>query len=300
MWFKWQAVNFHQPNCFCHLSPGPYRSIPGLKNYRPVSNLPTLSKIIEKLVVAQLQHHMRVNGLDEKMQSAYKSGHSTETALLRLKNDMLMAIDGRKAVILVLLDLSAVFDTVDHEIMCRRLERLLGLRGKPLAWFRSYLTARSQCVSVEEALSEILCLLFGVPQGSVLGPILFTIYTLPLSKIADRHGIQIHMYADDTQLYVSYDVTDMEQRQEVSVRLEKCISDIQSWMVTNKLQLNGSKTPTSASTLGIFIWKLITTWFHLVTLPKISVYSWTNISTWSLMWLVYARPRTSIYGTFRA
>ena len=141
-----------------------------------------------------------------------------------------------------LLDLSAAFDTVDHEIMCRRMERLLGLRGKPLAWFRSYLTARSQCVSVEEALSEIICLLFGVPQGSVLGPILFTIYTLPLYKIADRHGIQIHMYADDTQLYVLYDVTDMEQRQEVSVRLEKCISDIQSWMVTNKLQLNGSKT----------------------------------------------------------
>ena len=213
-----------------------------LKNYRPVSNLPTLSKIIEKLVVAQLQHHMHVNGLNEKMQSAYKSDHSTETALLHLKNDMLMAIDGRKAVILVLLDLSAAFDTVDHEIMCHRLERLLGLRGKPLAWFRSYLTARSQCVSVEEALSEIVCLLFGVPQGSVLGPILFTIYTLPLSKIADRHGIQIHMYVDDTQLYVSYDVTDMEQRQEVSVRLEKCISDIQSWMVTNKLQLNGSKT----------------------------------------------------------
>ena len=179
---------------------------------------------------------MHVNGLDENMQSAYKSGQSTETALLRLKNDMLMAIYGRKAVIRVLLDLSAAFDTVDHEIMCRRLERLLGLRGKPLAWFRSDLTARSQCVSVEEALSEILCLLFGVPQDSVLGPILFTIYTLPLSKIADRHGIQIHMYADDTQLYVSYDVTDMEQRQEVSVRLEKCISDIQFWMVTNKLQ----------------------------------------------------------------
>jgi len=84
---------------------------------------------------------MLVHGLDEKMQSAYKSGHSTETALLRLKNDMLMAIDGRKAVILVLLDLSAAFDIIDHEIMCSRLERLLGLSGKPLAWFCSYLAA---------------------------------------------------------------------------------------------------------------------------------------------------------------
>jgi len=93
---------------------------------------------------------------------------------------MLVAIEERKAVILVLLDLSAAFDTINHEIMCSRLERLLGLIGKPLAWFRSYLVARTQCVSVEEALSEVLCLLFEVPQGSVLGPILFIIYTMPL------------------------------------------------------------------------------------------------------------------------
>ncbi len=101
---------------------------------------------------------------------------------------------------------------------------------------------RSQCVSVKEALSEILCLLFGVPQGSVLGPILFTIYTLPLSRIALKHGILIHMYADDTQLYVSYDVTVAGQRDNALMRLEECVSDIQSWMVSNKLQLNGAKT----------------------------------------------------------
>ena len=86
---------------------------------------------------------MLVHGLDEKMQSAYKSGHSTETALLRLKNDMLMTIYRLKAVILVLLDLSAAFDTIDHEIMYSRLERLLGLSEKPLAWFRLYLDART-------------------------------------------------------------------------------------------------------------------------------------------------------------
>ena len=144
-----------------------------------------------------------------------------------LKNDMLMAIDGRKAVVLVLLDLSSAFDTIDHEIMCSRLERSLGLSGN------HYLAARSQCASVEESLSEVLCLLFGVPQGSVLGLILFIIYTMPLSRIAQRYGIQMHMYADNTQSYVSYDVTDMEQRQEIIERLENCISDIQSWMITN-------------------------------------------------------------------
>jgi len=131
---------------------------------------------------------MLVHGLDEKMQSAYKSVHNTETALLRLKKDMLMAIDGRKAVILVLLNLSAAFDTINHEIMCSRLERLLGLSGKPLAWVRSYLADRNQCVSAEEALSEVLCLMFGVPQGSVLGPILFIIY-MSLSSIAQMYEI---------------------------------------------------------------------------------------------------------------
>jgi len=176
------------------------------------------------------------------MQSVYKSVHSTETEILRLKNDMLMAIDGRKAVVLVLLNLSVAFNTIYPEITCSRLERPLGLSGKPLAWFRSYLAARTQCVSVEEALSEVLCLLFGVPQGSVLGPVLFITYTMPLSRIAQIYGIQIHMYADDTQLYESYDVTDMEQRQEVTERLENYISDIQSWMATNKLQLNSNTT----------------------------------------------------------
>ena len=185
---------------------------------------------------------MADHGLNEKMQSAYKSGHSTETALLRVKNDLIMGINGKKAVILVLLDLSVAFDTVDHMIMCRRLEQFLGLRGKVLEWVRSYLTMRSQCVCVEEALSEVLSLLFGVPQGSVLGPILFTIYTLTLSKIALRHGIQTHMYADDTQLYISYDVTDSGKKQESIDKMEHCIRDIKAWMVRNRLQLNGSKT----------------------------------------------------------
>ena len=89
-----------------------------LKNYRPVSNLPSLSKVLEKVVVSQLKEHMEVNALGAKMQSAYRSGHSTETALLRVVNDVQMAIDGKKAVILILLDLSAAFDTVDHTILC--------------------------------------------------------------------------------------------------------------------------------------------------------------------------------------
>ena len=138
--------------------------------------------------------------------------------------------------------MSAAFDTVDHVIMCQRLEVLLGLRGTALEWFRSYLSSRSQCVSVGDALSEMLCLLFGVPQGSVLGPILFTIYILPLAKIAERHDIDMHMYADDSQVYVTFDICDAVKRGHTIQQAEACISEIQSWMVQNKLQLNGSKT----------------------------------------------------------
>ena len=103
-----------------------------------------------------------------KKQSAQKSCHSTELSLLRVENNILLAIYNRKAVLLVLLDLSVDFDTVDNDIAFRTLESLLGLRGKPLPWFCSYLTARSQCVSVESC----FCF-FRVPQGSVLGPVLF-------------------------------------------------------------------------------------------------------------------------------
>ena len=213
-----------------------------LKNYRPISNLPTLSKVIEKVVTRQLCNYMVKNGLENKFQSAYRKAHSTETALLRVNNDVLMAVDAKKAVALVLLDLSAAFDTVDHATLCSRLETLLGLKGTVLSWFQSYLSSRSQCVSVGDALSDVLSLTFGVPQGSVLGPFLFTIYTLPLTTIANRHGVSIHLYADDTQLYVSFDASSHESFSESIHILEKCIQDIKVWMAYNSLQLNGEKT----------------------------------------------------------
>ena len=113
------------------------------------------------------------NKLGEPLQSAYRPLHSTETALLRVKNDILRSIDDHKAVALVLLDLSAAFDTVDHTILIQRLEQVFGLEGLVLGWFRSYLYERKQCISIKQAISDAVCLVFGVPQGSVLGPLLF-------------------------------------------------------------------------------------------------------------------------------
>ena len=186
--------------------------------------------------------HMTVNKLHEPLQSAYKAFSSTETALVKVQNDIRMMIDDKKAVILVLLDLSAAFDTVDHNLLLSRMMTQLGIGGTVLTWLKSYLSGRSQRVSIGDIFSHVAMLLFGVPQGSVLGPILFIIYTLPIGNIARTHGLNVHFYADDTQLYMAFDPTDHEDTTSVLTRVENCISDIRTWMVDNKLKLNEDKT----------------------------------------------------------
>ncbi|XP_077985142.1 uncharacterized protein LOC144439783 [Glandiceps talaboti] len=118
-----------------------------MKNYRPVSNLSFLSKTIEKVVATRINDHLHSNKLDETMQSAYKTHHSTETALLRVQNDILSALDNGKIVMMVLLDLSAAFDTVDHSILISRLQNRMGITGTALSWIESYLRNRQQTTS---------------------------------------------------------------------------------------------------------------------------------------------------------
>ena len=131
-------------------------------------------------------------------QSAYRSHHSTETALILVTNDIMCAVDQKKAVVLVLLDLSAAFDTIDHSILLNRLHKRYGITGTTLSWFEAYLTDRCQVIELNGESSDEIWLQFGVPQGSVLGPLLFTSYTAPLGEIACRHGVELHLYADDT------------------------------------------------------------------------------------------------------
>ena len=157
------------------------------KNYRPVSNLSFVSKIIEKVVVMRTFDHLNSNNLTECMQSAYKSFHSTETALLRVQNDLLMAMHQGKMSALILLDLSAAFDTIDHGLLLNRMEKRFQICGSALAWFKSYLSDRAQSVQIENCRSDPIALNFGVPQGSVLGPILFSLYTSPLGDIVRQH-----------------------------------------------------------------------------------------------------------------
>lgn len=209
------------------------------KNYRPISNLTYMSKVIERLVSSQLSKYLHVNSLLPVVQSAYRSGHSTETAVLKVFSDIYDALDSGKITLLGLLDLSAAFDTVDHAILLERLERSYGLGGRVLDWLRSFVCDRRQTVSFNGISATTVDLLYGVPQGSVLGPLLFTMYTADVCDIAVSHGLGTHAYADDQQSYVHCRPSDAES---AVVRFKAYFSDVEEWMTRNRLKLNPDKT----------------------------------------------------------
>ena len=210
-----------------------------LKNYRPVSNLPFLSKILEKVVLSQLFSYLNEHNLISPSQSAYRPFHSTESALLKVSNDILNSLDSSEVSVLTLLDLSAAFDTIDHQILLSRLSSLYGFSGSVLNWFSSYLSERKLSVLVNNSYSDPADLHFGVPQGSVLGPILFILYTKPLSTLMNSHSLSNQSFADDTQLYTSSSIENIDS---TLVTVQDCVLDIKQWMTDNKLKLNDDKT----------------------------------------------------------
>ena len=160
-----------------------------------------------------------------------------------MQNDKLQAVDSRGGAILVLLDLSAAFDTIDHEKLIRTLDTCCGITGDPLkCFFLSYLKGRVQSEQIGSTFSQEQNLLLGVPQGSVLGPVLFTIYTTPLGRIIQRHGLTYHLYADDTQLYMAFKPSDTTYKYDAISRIEACVADIRIWINDNFLKLNVDKT----------------------------------------------------------
>ena len=208
------------------------------KNYRPVSNLAFLSKVLEKVVASQLDDHLTANNLHEPHQSAYRRGHSTETVLLSLHNDVIRAMGEQKVVLLVMLDLSAAFDTVSHECLLTTLSEL-GVCDIVLQWFQSYLSGREQKINIKGTYSDVKNLSCGVPQGSVLGPILFNIYTSSLGRMLHQLSPQYHMYADDSSLYLSIKPNELT---DATNQIAQCVSIVQKWMCRFHLKMNEDKT----------------------------------------------------------
>ena len=212
-----------------------------LKNFRPIANLKFIGKMIERVVSDRLMSIITEHSLHDPFQSAYRTNHSIETALLRVNNDILSAMDRGKITALILLDLSAAFDTVDHGILLHRLENNIGVSGTALRWCKSYLDGRLQCVRVGDSSSDPVALNYSVPQGSVLGPQWFVVYTAPVRHIIQKYDLNYQVYADDTQIYVSFDASQTAAIDSIHV-LEACIGEIRQWMKSNYLKLNDDKT----------------------------------------------------------
>jgi hypothetical protein len=172
-------------------------------SFRPISNLNTISKIIERLALTRLRPQITASINFNKLQSAYLRNHSTETALLNILNDSYGKIDRGESTLLVALDLSAAFDTVEHSVLLTRLQHSFGVMGTVGNWITSYLTDRSQFIRVGSESSAITYCSCGVPQGSVLGPLFFVAYISPVARIANKFGVFLSQYADDTQLHVA-------------------------------------------------------------------------------------------------
>ena len=154
----------------------------------------------------------------------------TTASITALFNDLLNAMGEDKISVLLLLELSAAFDIIDHQILLSRLETVFGICSTALQWFRSYLLDRNQCVVVNNSASSSSPVMFGVPQGSVLGPVLFVLYTTPLSEIIANHPVNHQLFADDTQLQKSTPPNDV---QSLKHDLQSCTDDIKAWMCNN-------------------------------------------------------------------
>ena len=207
--------------------------------YRPVSSLPFLSKVQEKFIHIQLTNYIEKNDLYPKFQSSYRKDHSCETALIRLVDDVQMHLSERKNVALILLDSSAAFDTVDQHILLQKLERNFGIKGNALNLIKSYFKNRTFSTKINKTQSKPRRLLHGVPQGSLLGPLLYVLYTYEIENIVLQHGLSILCYADDCQIYVPFDDS---RKTETEKLIAECLNHLQSWMKTNFLKLNPEKT----------------------------------------------------------
>ena len=216
------------------LKPG--KSSEDLLSYRPLYNTSFLSKVLEHAALDQLKSHLNKFNYFSRYQSAYREFHSVETAMCKIYNDLVISKACGDCTLLILLDQSAAFDTVIHDILLNDFS-LLGIDGNVLNWFKSYVKGRLFKVLIGDDVSDEGFMASGVPQGSVLGPILFSIYTTELSYILESLGVCFHFYADDTQLY--FCISNFNQNLDM---IDRVMSTIKNWMTSKRLKLNEGKT----------------------------------------------------------
>ena len=207
-------------------------------NHSPISNLSTVSKALETLVQARLRPHLTNLINFSQFRSTYRQGLCTETALLDVLDNVYTAANEKQVTVPIGLDLSAAFDTVCHRTLLQRLQSEFGVSGTALSWIRSYLTDRKQFVKLGLRKSHETKLEVGVPQGSVLGPLLFAVYCSPAADVIASHGIRHHQYADDTQLHLAMRANNTAAGLST---LAACSADVKLWFMQNGLQLNPDK-----------------------------------------------------------
>ena len=237
------------PQSFKHAVVQPLLNKPGLDpgmlaNYRPISKLPFFFQKSWKKFSMLSWNPSWMSMMSWRTSSlGFKTQHSMESVLLSVFSDILLAVDSGDYVILDLLDLTVAFDTVDHNILVSQLQHLVGICGSTLDWFRSYLAGRTMCVSLGGSESRSAPLSYGVPHGSILGPLLFSLYLLPLGSILWKHGISFHCYANKNQNYVP-----VKKKDAFCLKpLLLCLEDIKACMSLNFLKSNPASPPSHVS-----------------------------------------------------
>ena len=195
-----------------------------IKNCRPISNTTFLSKVLEKAAFSKIISHVHKNGLYNINQSNYTQNHSCATALLYIINSIQQSIHNDNLTAVLMLDLSAAFDTIDHNCLFYKLRNYFGITGNPLKWLTSYLTNRSSEVVIDNAHSLKTSNNFGVLQGSVLRPLLFILYINELTDVGYEFNLKMHLYVDDTRLYIGFNpITEFHTSSE---NLKSCLNKI--------------------------------------------------------------------------
>ena len=211
------------------------------KNYRPISLLPILSKLFEKIIHGQTKDYLDQNNILYKYQSGFRTKHSTDTCLSLLNDKILTGIDNGMLTGMILIDLQKAFDTIDHEIFFSKMSHL-GFSQATISWYKSYLTNRTFLVNVENELSSPGDLSCGVPQGSILGPLIFLLYVNDMSNSVD---CDLLLYADDSCLvFTSPDLKD------IKANLNRNFNSLCDWFVENKLSIHFGEDKTKSIVFG--------------------------------------------------